>query len=302
MVNKSVITKTELPLPLFIRGKVRDTYDLGSYLLIVATDRISAFDVVLPQGIPDKGKVLNMLSAFWFEKTLNLIPNHMEKPVDSIETVKKYLPGNSTLPAEMKYRSMIVRKMERINIECVARGYISGSAWSEYKQSGTVNGMKMPGGLQESQKLAEPIFTPTTKADTGHDMPLTMNETIKLIGKDLAEQVKEKTLAIYTYARDYALEKGIIIADTKVEFGLDKGQLVLIDELLTPDSSRFWEAKVYKAGQSQASYDKQPVRDWLVDAGWNKMPPAPMLPAEVVEATTRRYREAYERLTGKKLG
>jgi phosphoribosylaminoimidazole-succinocarboxamide synthase len=299
--NKPVITQTELPLPLFIRGKVRDTYDLGSYLLIVATDRISAFDVVLPQGIPDKGKVLNMLSAFWFEKTRNIIPNHMEKPVESIEAIKKYLPGKATLPVEMKYRSMIVRKLERINIECVARGYISGSAWSEYKKSGTVNGMKLPGNLQESQKLAEPIFTPTTKADAGHDIPLTMAETIKLIGKDMAEQVKEKTLALYTYARDYALEKGIIIADTKVEFGLDKGKPVLIDELLTPDSSRFWEAKAYKVGQSQPSYDKQPVRDWLVDAGWNKMPPAPPLPAEVVEATTRRYREAYERLTGKKL-
>jgi phosphoribosylaminoimidazole-succinocarboxamide synthase len=300
--NKSVITQTELPLPLFIRGKVRDTYDLGSYLLIVATDRISAFDVVLPQGIPDKGKVLNMLSTFWFEKTRNVISNHMVTPVDSIESVKQYLPGKTTLPVEMEYRSMIVRKMERINIECVARGYISGSAWSEYKKSGTVNGMKLPNGIQESQKLAEPIFTPTTKADTGHDMPLTMAETVKLIGKELAEQVKEKTLALYTYARDYALDKGIIIADTKVEFGLENGKLVLIDELLTPDSSRFWEVKAYKVGQSQASYDKQPVRDWLVDAGWNKMPPAPPLPAEVVEATTRRYREAYERLTGKKLG
>ena len=302
MSNISVITKTYLSLPLFIRGKVRDTYDLGDYLLIVATDRISAFDVVLPQGIPDKGKVLNQLSVFWFEKTRAIIPNHMEKPVDSIESVKKYLPGKIVLPDDIKYRSMIVRKLGRLNIECVARGYISGSAWSEYKQSGTVNGMKLPGGLKESQKLSEPIFTPTTKADTGHDMPLTMDETAKLIGKDLAQQIKEKTLEVYNYARDYALEKGIIIADTKVEFGLDKGKLVLIDELLTPDSSRFWEAKAYKAGQSQPSYDKQPVRDWLVEAGWNKMPPAPMLPVEVVEATTRRYREAYERLTGKKLG
>jgi phosphoribosylaminoimidazole-succinocarboxamide synthase len=302
MSNISVITKTELPLPMFIRGKVRDTYDLGAYLLIVATDRISAFDVVLPQGIPDKGKVLNQLSVFWFEKIRSIIPNHMEKTVDNIESVKDYLPGKITLPSEMKNRSMIVRKLERINIECVARGYISGSAWSEYNQSGTVNGMKLPGGLKESQKLAEAIFTPTTKADTGHDMPLTMDEAAKLIGKDLAQQIREKTLAVYNYARDYALEKGIIIADTKMEFGLDKGKLVLIDELLTPDSSRFWEAKAYKVGQSQPSYDKQPVRDWLVEAGWNKEPPAPLLPPEVVEATTRRYREAYERLTGKKLG
>lgn len=302
MGNSSVITATELTLPLFIRGKVRDTYDMGKYLLIVATDRISAFDVVLPVGIPDKGKVLNQLSAFWFEKTSNILPNHMEKSVGDIKSLERYMDKKAGLfPSYLAGRSMIVRKLDRINVECVARGYISGSGWTEYQKSGTVNGIKLPAGLKESQQLSEPIFTPTTKADTGHDLPLTMAETVKTVGKNLAEQLKEKTLAIYTFARDYARDKGIIIADTKIEFGLDNGNLVLIDELITPDSSRFWEAKTYKAGQSQPSYDKQPVRDWLINSGWNKEPPAPPLPPQVITATSRRYREAYERLTGKKL-
>ncbi len=302
MVDAAVVTTTDLSLPLFIRGKVRDTYDLGKYLLIVATDRISAFDVVLPVGIPDKGKVLNQLSAFWFEKTSSILPNHMEIPVGEVQSLAKYLDKKTgLLPPYLAGRSMVVRKLERINVECVARGYLSGSGWAEYQESGTVNGMKLPAGLQESQRLPEPIFTPTTKADAGHDLPLTMAETVKIVGKTLADQLKEKTLAVYAFARDYARDKGIIIADTKLEFGLDHGQLVLIDELVTPDSSRFWEAKAYKVGQSQASFDKQPVRDWLTTSGWNKEPPAPALPAEVIDATSRRYREAYERLTGKKL-
>jgi phosphoribosylaminoimidazole-succinocarboxamide synthase len=302
MPKTTVVTTTELPLPLFIRGKVRDTYDLGKFLLIVATDRISAFDVVLSVGIPDKGKVLNQLSAFWFEKTRAIVPNHMEKSVDDLSSVLGYVTKKDIkFPDYLKHRSMVVHKLERINVECVARGYLSGSGWAEYQKSGTVNGIRLPKDLQESQKLPEPIFTPTTKADAGHDMPLTMAETEKLLGKDLAAQLKEKTLAVYTFARDYALAKGIIIADTKVEFGLDKGKLVLIDELLTPDSSRFWEASQYQVGRSQPSYDKQPVRDWLVETGWNKEPPAPDLPPEVVDATSRRYRQAYEKLTGKKL-
>jgi phosphoribosylaminoimidazole-succinocarboxamide synthase len=302
MVDSSVVTTTNLSLPLFIQGKVRDTYNLGKYLLIVATDRISAFDVVLPVGIPDKGKVLNQLSAFWFEKTNNILPNHMEKMVTDIKSLEKYLDQKANpLPSYLAGRSMIVRKLERIKVECVARGYISGSGWAEYKKSGTVNGIKLPAGLKESQQLPEPIFTPTTKADAGHDMPLTMTETVNMVGKSIAEQLKEKTLTVYTFARDYARDKGIIIADTKMEFGLDNGKLVLIDELVTPDSSRFWEAKAYKVGQSQSSYDKQPVRDWLMDSGWNKEPPAPPLPPEVIAATSRRYREAYERLTVKKL-
>jgi len=302
MGNSTVVTTTDLSLPLFIRGKVRDTYDLGKYLLIVATDRISAFDVVLPVGIPDKGKVLNQLSVFWFEKTSSILPNHMVTPVGDMKSLERYLDKKAgPLPSYLTGRSMVVRKLERINVECVARGYLSGSGWAEYQKSGTVNGITLPAGLKESQQLPAPIFTPTTKADAGHDLPLTMEETVKIAGKSLAEQLREKTLAIYTFARDYARDKGIIIADTKMEFGLDKGKLVLIDELVTPDSSRFWEVKSYKVGQSQPSYDKQPVRDWLTDTGWNKEPPAPPLPPEVITATSRRYREAYERLTGKKL-
>jgi phosphoribosylaminoimidazole-succinocarboxamide synthase len=302
MGNSTVVTTTDLSLPLFIRGKVRDTYDLGKYLLIVATDRISAFDVVLPVGIPDKGKVLNQLSVFWFEKTSSILPNHMVTPVGDMKSLERYLDKKAgPLPSYLTGRSMVVRKLERINVECVARGYLSGSGWAEYQKSGTVNGITLPTGLKESQQLPAPIFTPTTKADAGHDLPLTMEETVKIAGKSLAEQLREKTLAIYTFARDYARDKGIIIADTKMEFGLDKGKLVLIDELVTPDSSRFWEVKSYKVGQSQPSYDKQPVRDWLTDTGWNKEPPAPPLPPEVITATSRRYREAYERLTGKKL-
>jgi len=302
MGNSTLVTTTDLSLPLFIRGKVRDTYDLGKYLLIVATDRISAFDVVLPVGIPDKGKVLNQLSLFWFEKTSSILPNHMVTPVGDMKSLERYLDKKAgPLPSYLTGRSMVVRKLERINVECVARGYLSGSGWAEYQKSGTVNGIRLPAGLKESQQLPAPIFTPTTKADAGHDLPLTMEETVKIAGKALAEQLREKTLAIYTFARDYARDKGIIIADTKMEFGLDNGKLVLIDELVTPDSSRFWEVKAYKVGQSQPSYDKQPVRDWLTDSGWNKEPPAPPLPPEVITATSRRYREAYERLTGKKL-
>jgi len=298
-----VLMTTDLSLPLFIRGKVRDTYDLGTRLLIVATDRISAADVVLPDGIPDKGLVLNQLSAFWFDRTRNIIPNHLIEVIDDVKSLDSYRPKGSRMayPSYLARRSMIVKKVARIPVECVVRGYLAGSAWAEYQQSGTVGGMPLPEGLKESQKLPRPIFTPTTKAETGHDQPLTMGEMEKLVGQTQAEELKEKSLAIYDYAWEYALGKGIIIADTKMEFGLDNNQLILIDELLTPDSSRFWDAGQYRVGQSQPSYDKQPVRDWLVQSGWNKEPPAPMLPQEVIAATTRRYREAYERLTGKKL-
>ncbi len=297
-----VLLTTELSLPLFIRGKVRDTYDLGEFLLIVATDRISAFDVVLPVGIPDKGRVLNLLSAFWFERTKHIVPNHVKELVQDVRSIEHYRPGETgKLPPDLAGRSMIVKKAKRIAVECVVRGYLAGSAWSEYQQSSTVCGISLARGFKESQKLPRPIFTPTTKADTGHDEPMTMTELKKEIGAKLAEQVESKSIAIYNYAADYALSKGIIIADTKMEFGLSEGELTLIDELLTPDSSRFWEAKEFKVGQSQPSYDKQPVRDWLVDSGWNKMPPAPPLPPEVVAATTKRYREAYERLSGGKL-
>ncbi|MDO8715529.1 MAG: phosphoribosylaminoimidazolesuccinocarboxamide synthase [Dehalococcoidales bacterium] len=298
-----VLLNTNLPLPVFIRGKVRDTYDLGTGLLIVATDRISAFDVALPCGIPDKGKVLNQLSAFWFGVTGSLVTNHLVEMVDDVRMLDLFLPPASrfSYPDYLSGRSMIVKKIHRVPIECVVRGFLSGSAWAEYQQSGTVCGLRLPKGLKESQELPEPIFTPTTKADTGHDEPMTMAGVERLVGKTLAEGIREKSLAIYTRARQYARDRGIIIADTKMEFGLDNYKLILIDELLTPDSSRFWDAARYKVGQSQPSYDKQPVRDWLVDSGWDKQPPAPMLPEAVIEATAKRYREAYERLTGEKL-
>jgi len=301
--NPTVLLETDLPLPLFIRGKVRDTYDLGNQLLIIATARISAFDAVLPCGIPAKGLVLNQLSVFWFRHTADLMPNHLLEVVDDVYSLDSYLPAENRFPypAYLAGRSMIVKKLKRIPVECVVRGYLAGSAWAEYQQYGTVSGATLPKGLRESQELRQPLFTPTTKAETGHDQPLTMDETKRLVGNRIAEEMEEKSLAIYSYAREYARARGIIIADTKFEFGLDEGRLILIDELLTPDSSRFWDANLYKIGQSQPSYDKQPVRDWLVESGWNKEPPAPMLPPEVIEATTRRYVQAYERLTGRKL-
>ena len=301
--NSSVLLNTKLPLPLFFRGKVRDTYHLGNLLLIVATDRISAFDSVLPCGIPDKGLVLNQLSVFWFNKTKDLIPNHLIETVNDVSCLDSYLSALSRFPYPpyLNGRSMIVKKLKRLPIECVVRGYLSGSAWTEYQQRGTVSRESLPKGLKESQELLQPLFTPTTKAETGHDQPLSIDEMKKLVGEAVAEEMKEKSLAIYSYARTYARARGIIIADTKMEFGLDNDKLILIDELLTPDSSRFWDAELYKVGQSQPSYDKQPVRDWLVQSGWNKEPPAPMLPPEVIEATTRRYQQAYEKLTGRKL-
>ena len=299
-VSLPVVLNTDLPLPPFIHGKVRDTYDLGNFLLIVATDRISAFDVVLPCGIPDKGRLLSQLSAFWFKQTEKLVSNHVVEVIEDVSHLDGYLDKEKrfSYPDYLAERSMVVKKASRIPVECVVRGYLSGSAWAEYKQHGTISGMPLPSGLKESEQLPEPLFTPTTKADTGHDEPLSMAEMKKLVGDSMTVRLKEKSLAVYSHAREYAMERGIIIADTKMEFGLDGNQLILIDELLTPDSSRFWEVNLYKVGQPQPSYDKQPVRDWLVEMGWNKEPPAPMLTPEVIEATTRRYRQAYERLTG----
>ncbi|MFC2034570.1 phosphoribosylaminoimidazolesuccinocarboxamide synthase [Chloroflexota bacterium] len=301
MFTQPILMDTSLPLPLFIRGKVRDTYDLGDLLLIVATDRISAFDVVLLNGIPDKGLVLNQLSSFWFEKTRKLAPNHLIQVVNDIYCLDSYLPDESRFayPSYLLGRSMIVKKVERLPIECVVRGYLSGSAWVEYQQSGTVFGLPLSKGFTESQELPQPLFTPTTKAETGHDQPLTIDEMGRLLDNTLVEDMKEKSLALYNYAQQYAKTRGIIIADTKFEFGLDNNRLILIDELLTPDSSRFWDTAQYKVGQPQPSYDKQPVRDWLIQSGWNKEPPVPTLPPEVIEATTNRYQQAYERLTGK---
>jgi len=301
--SAEVLMKTNLPLPVFLRGKVRDSYDLNSHLLIIVTDRISAFDVVLPSGIPNKGHVLNRLSSFWFRKTTDIIPNHMAEAVDDIHCIDSYLPTNQkfTCPPYLRGRSMVVKKVKRIPVECVVRGYISGSAWAEYKEHGTVSGNAMPEGLVESQELEKPIFTPTTKADKGHDEPISMEEIVKAIGRPMAEEMEEKSLALYEYGRAYAREHGIIIADTKFEFGIDNNRLILIDEALTPDSSRFWDAELYQPGKSQPSFDKQPVRDWLEESGWNKEPPGPVLPDDIIEATSKRYMQAYEKITGRQL-
>ena len=307
----SILLETNLSLPLFRHGKVRDVYDLGDKLLIVSTDRISAFDVVLPCGIPDKGSVLNQLSAFWFEKTAHILPSHVIKVIDSVDILRDVIaraesPKQSqwkrdsslTLGTSLIGRSMLATKAERIPVECVVRGYLSGSAWAEYKETGKIGHIHLPLGMKESQELSQPIFTPTTKSDTEHDRLLT-NQDIKDLGiENLFEELKQESLLIYGYARDYAKTNGIIIADTKFEFGFINGQLALIDELLTPDSSRFWDASQYEVGHSQPSFDKQPVRDWLSASGWNKEPPAPMLPPEVIEGTSKRYREVYSRLTG----
>jgi phosphoribosylaminoimidazole-succinocarboxamide synthase len=293
-----VILETQLP-NLYYRGKVRDLYQLGDDLLVVATDRISAFDFVLPSGIPGKGLVLNQLSAFWFQKTAHLIPNHLIRAVDDVDWLNATY--GISYPPYIAQRSMLVRKAERIPIECVVRGYISGSAWAEYAQSGTVFDMPLPKGLRESERLRQPLFTPTTKATTGHDLPLSFEEMDSLVGEALTRELREKSIEIYRYAEQYARSRGIIIADTKMEFGIIDGKLRLIDELLTPDSSRFWDVEGYAPGGSQPSFDKQPVRDWLTQSGWNKEPPAPPLPPEVVAKTTERYGEAYRRLTGRSL-
>lgn len=296
------LIETNLP-NLYYRGKVRDTYDFGNELLIVATDRISAFDSVLPCGIPDKGLVLNLLSAFWFQKTAFLMSNHFVELVEDARLLDIRLGSEAgySYPSSIARRSMIVKKAKRIDVECVVRGYLAGSAWAEYAQSGTIFGVAMPRGLGQSQKLPEPIFTPTTKAASGHDQPLTPAELNELVGESIATELSQKSMIIYQYAHEYALKRDIIIADTKMEFGLIDGEVTLIDELLTPDSSRFWDTNNYVVGRSQPSFDKQPVRDWLVASGWNKEPPAPMLPPDIIEQTTRKYREAYRRLTGKTL-
>jgi len=309
--NPTVLINTNLPLPLFRRGKVRDVYGLGDKLLIVSTDRISAFDVVLPSGIPDKGKVLNQLSAFWFEKTAHILPNHLIKVIDSEDILRDVIAraesskqsqwkGDTSLTLETSLIgcSMLVAKAERIPVECVVRGYISGSAWAEYKETGKVGDISLPQGMKESQELPQPIFTPTTKSDTEHDRPLTSQDIKDLDVEGIFEELEQKSLLIYGYARDYAKTKGIIIADTKFEFGFLNSKLILIDELLTPDSSRFWDVNQYEVGHSQPSFDKQLVRDWLSASGWDKTPPAPMLPPEVIERTSKRYREVYGKLTG----
>ena len=297
----NTVLDTALKLPVFGKGKVRDTYLTGNNLLMIATDRISAFDVVLPTGIPDKGIVLNQISVFWFGKTFHIVHNHLVESVESHRALGKYTIGKRPLPEWLMGRSMVVLKAERIPVECVVRGYISGSAWAEYKKSRTINGRKAPSGLKESQELPEPLFTPTTKADTGHDIALKPQQLIDLVGEKTARILEEKSLALYRFARDYAIGRGIIIADTKFEFGYYDREIILIDEALTPDSSRFWDAGLYEPGQAQASYDKQPVRDWLIKSRWNQKAPPPALPSSVIEATAERYRDAYYFLTGRKL-
>jgi phosphoribosylaminoimidazole-succinocarboxamide synthase len=294
----TVLVETALPgAPLFHRGKVRDTYELGDRLLMVATDRISAFDVVLPNGIPDKGAVLTQLSAFWFELTRDVVPNHFLRLVDSTNIEGVPFP----IPPELLGRSMLVRKARRVDVECVARGYLSGSGWQEYRGTGKVCGIRLPPGLRESEELPEPIFTPSTKAATGHDINISFEETVELVGAKAADVLRARTLAVYGFARDYARARGIIIADTKLEFGWLDDELIVIDELCTPDSSRFWPADGYQPGRPQPSFDKQFVRDWLIASGWNKEPPPPVLPQDVVNGTAEKYREAFRRLTGQEL-
>lgn len=299
-MKTNIIYNTNLKLPLFGRGKVRDTYVVGDKLLMVATDRVSAFDVVLPTGIPDKGVVLNQISAFWFAKTYHIIHNHMIESVESSRALSRYAPGRRPLPPMLLGRSMVITKAERIPVECVVRGYISGSAWAEYKKKGTINGQKAPKGLKESEELPEPMFTPTTKAEQGHDLPMSRRQLVDMVGERTAAKLEDKSIALYTFAREYAMKQGIIIADTKFEFGFSDREMILIDEALTPDSSRFWEASEFETGHSQPSYDKQDLRDWLTASGWDKKPPSPELPAEVAEATAERYRQAYFLLTGRK--
>ena len=291
------LLETRLPgMQPIARGKVRDLYEVGDKLLIVATDRISAFDYILASGIPDKGRVLNQLSIFWFDLLREVVATHF-----ITARVEDYPAGLRPYGEQLEGRSMLVHRTRPVPIECVARGYLAGSGWKEYQQTGGVCGIKLPAGLRESDALPEPIFTPATKATTGHDINISFEETAAQIGGPLAEQLRDLTLDIYRRASDYARSRGLIIADTKFEFGLLGDKVLLIDEVLTPDSSRFWGVDSYAPGQPQPSFDKQFVRDYLERSGWDKQPPAPALPAEIVEATRQRYREAYRRLTGREL-
>lgn len=293
--ERPVVYRTELPVPLVRRGKVRDVYDLGGSLLLVATDRLSAFDVVFPDPVPDKGRVLNQLSAFWFSRTQRILLNHVLDAdltglPSTLEDYRDQLAG----------RAMIVRKLRMFPVECVARGYIAGSAWREYVERGSVSGVALAPGLREAERLPEPIFTPATKAETGHDVNISYADVVRTVGEEAAEQLREATLRLYRAGAEHAERRGILVADTKFEFGTDEdGLLYAADEMLTPDSSRFWPADRYEPGRSPPSFDKQYVRDYLEEIGWDKSPPAPSLPPEVVEGTRRRYREIFRILTGR---
>jgi phosphoribosylaminoimidazole-succinocarboxamide synthase len=291
-----LLLETDLPNRAH-RGKVRDTYDLGDHLLIVATDRISAFDVILPTGIPRKGDVLTRLSAWWFKRIKDVVPNHFVELITAENAAKIPLP----LTPAYYGRSMLVRKAKRIDAECIARGYLSGSGWKDYQRTGAICGIPLPAGLRESERLPEPIFTPSTKADVGHDENISYEQLVDFAGEDVATAIRTRTLAVYNYAHAVALERGIIIADTKFEFGIWNDEVILIDEVLTPDSSRFWPVDGYRPGGSQPSFDKQPVRDWMVGSGWKDTDPPPALPPDVVAATTERYLAVYKTLTGEEL-
>ncbi len=296
MTNEPLL-QIELPgIPKIKSGKVREMFDLGDRLLLVATDRISAFDCIMPNGIPRKGEVLTQISHFWFDQTEGIIANHrLARPTDPLP------PKLAPFKDQLAGRSMIVKKAKPLAIECVVRGYLAGSGLKEYKAQQTVCGIKLPAGLTESAELPTPIFTPATKAETGHDENISFEVAAEIVGADIAEQARDVSLRIYSFAREYARQRGIIIADTKFEFGMYEGKLILIDEVLTPDSSRFWPAAEYKPGRSQPSFDKQFVRDYLETLDWNKQPPAPKLPAEIIAKSQAKYLEAYRWLTGRDL-
>ena len=294
--DSQAVTQTELPgIPIFRKGKVRDVYDLGEHLLLVATDRISAFDVIMPNGIPDKGKILTQMSLFWFDLTSDIVENHLV--AHKVEDFPSELQKHSDL---LQGRSLLVKKTDPYPIECVARGYLAGGGWSDYQKDGAICGIKLPEGLQLAQRLPATIFTPATKADSGHDENIPFDKAAEVVGMQTVTRLRELTLSLYEKARIHAKEHNIIIADTKFEFGHIDGKIILIDEILTPDSSRFWPAASYKVGASPPSFDKQYVRDYLETLDWDKTPPAPELPEEVVMNTRKKYLEAYELLTGRK--
>ena len=292
---RHAVTRTDLPFPLARRGKVRDVYDLGDAYLFVATDRISAFDVVLSPGVPDKGTILTQISNFWFQFFEDEVPNHV------LGADFERFPDTIRRHEELRGRSLVVKKCAVIPIECVARGYLAGSGLKEYRETGRVCGISLEEGLTAGSRLSRPIFTPATKAETGHDENITFERMLLTVGEDLAKELRRLTLSLYATAAEFALGRGIIIADTKFEFGIHKGAILWIDEALTPDSSRFWPADQYAVGQNPPSYDKQFVRDWLESTGWNKQAPAPMLPHDVVEKTREKYLQAYRQLTGEEL-
>ena len=299
-INHQTVWETSLPLFLVNRGKVRDIYEVGKdKLLIVTTDRLSAFDVVLPSPIPQKGKVLNQISLFWFEKFKKLVPNHLvasdvEKMGFDESFVERYGP-------ELRGRSILVHRARPLPVECVVRGFLAGSGWKDYQKTGKVCGHALPKGLRQCEELPKPIFTPATKATVGHDMNIDFDETVKLVGREVAESIRRLSIAIYQEGVKFAKKKGILIADTKFEFGILKGKLILIDEVLTPDSSRFWPRKNYKVDQDQPSLDKQIVRNHLLESGWNQTPPGPALPGAILKKTSKAYQDVYRRLTGRKL-